>query len=123
MEILDLASDRSVSTLNKVVNYYNIPEVTNPYPFDLENPDTHSGKKSGSMSIGSYLVDALAEGVKQNFLGSDINMEFLVLSLRVYLIQLSRLASGYQRNLSRDKYLEREIPYQLPKNAGHLLFN
>ncbi|MBS7564942.1 hypothetical protein KHS38_11055 [Mucilaginibacter sp. Bleaf8] len=34
----------------------------------------------------SYLVGALSEGFKQNFLGSDINMEYLVLMLRIYML-------------------------------------
>src|SRR5579872_6715426 len=123
METLDLAPNAPVSTLNKVANYYTTSQLIDTYQSDLENPGTGFGKKSGPISIGAYLVDALAEGVKQNFLGSDINMEFLMLSIRVYLIQLSRFASGYQKNLAKAKYLEREISYQLPKNAGHLSFN
>ena len=42
-------------------------------------------------SAGSYLVDAAAEGVKQNFLGPNINMEFLTLSIKVYFLFLLSL--------------------------------
>jgi len=123
MEILDLAPNTPVSTLNKVANYYTTSELIDVYQSDFESRNTGFGKKSGSISIGSYLVDAFAEGVKQNFLGSDINMEFLVLSIRVSLIRLSRFASGYQKNLAKDKYSAREISYQFPKKPAHLLFN
>lgn len=30
----------------------------------------------------NYVIDALGEGLKQNFLGNDINMEFLTLTVR-----------------------------------------
>ena len=124
MEILDLAPNPLVSALNKDANNYNTTsESIDIYQSDVESRNAGFGKKSGLTSIGSYLVDALGEGMKQNFLGSDINMEFLVLSIRVYLVQLSRFASGYQKNSTRDKYSERGTSYQLSKNAGHLSFN
>lgn len=34
--------------------------------------------------VKNYIVDAINEGLKQNLLGSDINMEFLMLSVRSY---------------------------------------
>jgi hypothetical protein len=37
-----------------------------------------------TMSAGEYIINVLGEGFKQNFLGSDINMEFLTLSVRSY---------------------------------------
>ena len=42
-----------------------------------------SGTKRG-MSASEYIISALGEGFKQNFLGSDINMEFLSLTVRSY---------------------------------------
>lgn len=42
-----------------------------------------SGSKN-SMSASEYIISALGEGFKQNFLGSDINMEFLTLTVRSY---------------------------------------
>lgn len=36
-----------------------------------------------------YLADTVGEGLKQYFLGNDINMEYLVICLRVVLIRLS----------------------------------
>jgi hypothetical protein len=37
-----------------------------------------------TMSAGEYIINVLGEGFKQNFLGADINMEFLTLSVRSY---------------------------------------
>lgn len=46
----------------------------------------------------SYVIGALSEGFKQNFLGSDINMEYLVLVLRIYmLLQLALLKRALQQ--------------------------
>ncbi|MCO5935462.1 hypothetical protein NAF17_07905 [Mucilaginibacter sp. RB4R14] len=36
------------------------------------------------MSASEYIISALGEGFKQNFLGADINMEFLTLTVRNY---------------------------------------
>lgn len=36
------------------------------------------------MSAGEYIINVLEEGFKQNFLGADINMEFLTLTVRSY---------------------------------------
>ncbi len=46
-------------------------------------------------NIINYLVNAGLEGLKQNFLGPEIDMEFLVLTLRVYLIMVVRLALSH----------------------------
>ncbi|MGY4537361.1 hypothetical protein ACVW0P_001777 [Mucilaginibacter sp. UYNi724] len=37
-----------------------------------------------SMSASQYIISALEEGFKQNFLGADIDMEFLTLTVRSY---------------------------------------
>ncbi|MDR3696083.1 hypothetical protein [Mucilaginibacter sp.] len=42
-------------------------------------------------SISTYLFDASVEGLKQNLLGPNINMEFLVLTAHAWVI----LASGF----------------------------
>lgn len=34
--------------------------------------------------VKTYLMDAIKEGLKQNLLGAEIDMEFLVLSIRTY---------------------------------------
>src|SRR6478735_6613517 len=43
-----------------------------------------SGNAKKSMSASEYIIGALGEGFKQNFLGADINMEFLSLTVRSY---------------------------------------
>ncbi|RYU91427.1 hypothetical protein EWM62_05655 [Mucilaginibacter terrigena] len=37
-----------------------------------------------ALSAGEYIINVLGEGFKQNFLGTDINMEFLTLTVRSY---------------------------------------
>jgi len=41
-------------------------------------------KKAAGIFTTNYLMDAANELLKQNLLGTDINMEFLTLSIRVY---------------------------------------
>lgn len=44
-----------------------------------------SGKQQKhAISAGEYIINVLGEGFKQNFLGADINMEFLTLTVRSY---------------------------------------
>lgn len=38
------------------------------------------------INIGNYVIGAIGEGLKQNFLGADINIEFLTLMVRSYAI-------------------------------------
>jgi hypothetical protein len=42
-----------------------------------QNTDTHH-----KPSTTEYIINVLGEGLKQNFLGADINMEFLTLTIR-----------------------------------------
>lgn len=37
-----------------------------------------------TQQIKTYLMDAVKEGLKQNLLGAEIDMEFVVLSIRTY---------------------------------------
>lgn len=45
---------------------------------------TSGAQQKHTMSAGEYIINVLGEGFKQNFLGADINMEFLTLSVRSY---------------------------------------
>ena len=45
---------------------------------------TAGAQHKHAMSAGEYIINALGEGFKQNFLGADINMEFLTLTVRSY---------------------------------------
>lgn len=47
-------------------------------------PSTSQTDQKHHFTAGEYIVSALEEGFKQNFLGSDINMEFLTLTVRSY---------------------------------------
>ncbi|OKS87922.1 hypothetical protein RG47T_3385 [Mucilaginibacter polytrichastri] len=50
--------------------------------------DAASGKQ-----IKTYLMGAIKEGLKQNLLGAEIDMEFLVFSIRTYGQTLLHMAS------------------------------
>ncbi|MES2266859.1 MAG: hypothetical protein V4520_08870 [Bacteroidota bacterium] len=52
-------------------------------PKNSVSTSTSVGSKK-SMSASEYIISALGEGFKQNFLGADINMEFLTLTVRSY---------------------------------------
>ena len=55
-------------------------------PVHISNTSTTRTPGSGSSLLKNtttYVVGALGEGLKQNFLGADINMEFLTLTIRV----------------------------------------
>ena len=56
-------------------------------------------------SATAYVVDAIGEGLKQNLLGSEINMEFLTLSARVYFTLFIGLALSFPQYLAPGKYL------------------
>jgi hypothetical protein len=45
---------------------------------------TAGAQHKHTISAGEYIINVLGEGFKQNFLGADINMEFLTLSVRSY---------------------------------------
>ncbi|MEO6851348.1 MAG: hypothetical protein ABI203_06535 [Mucilaginibacter sp.] len=74
-------------------------------------------------SAASYLVDGLSEGIKQNFLGSDINMEFVMLSLRVYFIQLNKLVGSARENLKAGKHAVKEMTYSKTQDFIYPVFN
>lgn len=49
------------------------------------NSTSTAGKRNKhTISAGEYIINVLGEGFKQNFLGADINMEFLTLTVRSY---------------------------------------
>jgi hypothetical protein len=45
---------------------------------------TSTAGNKHAISAGEYIINVLGEGFKQNFLGADINMEFLALTVRSY---------------------------------------
>ncbi|QHS56640.1 hypothetical protein GWR56_14210 [Mucilaginibacter sp. 14171R-50] len=49
----------------------------------ISSSTAHANQKH-VMSAGEYIINVLGEGFKQNFLGADINMEFLTLTVRSY---------------------------------------
>lgn len=63
---------------NSVPFYQNGQEVTQP------RADEAGADKKHQLTTTEYLIGVLGEGLKQNFLGADINMEFLTLTVRSY---------------------------------------
>jgi hypothetical protein len=91
MKIVSLTQNTS-NLLRKLAAIHPIPDFKNPVKLKL---------------AGTYLVDALGEGLKQNFLGSDINMEFLTLTIRVYLIRFFKLTVSNPEYQVMDQYSEK----------------
>nr|WP_067060184.1 hypothetical protein [Mucilaginibacter sp. L294] len=53
-------------------------------PQNNTSTSTAGAQHKHTISAGEYIINVLGEGFKQNFLGADINMEFLTLSVRSY---------------------------------------
>jgi hypothetical protein len=53
-------------------------------PQNKVSSSTAQGNNKPAMTASQYIITALGEGFKQNFLGADINMEFLTLTVRSY---------------------------------------
>jgi len=53
-------------------------------PQNNTSTSTAGPQHKHTISAGEYIINVLGEGFKQNFLGADINMEFLTLSVRSY---------------------------------------
>jgi hypothetical protein len=114
MNVVDLAEDPHSIFEKEVANFSQL-ELENPVWFCLGNRESavepHAGKvtasKSALKSVTAYLFDAFSEGIKQNFLGSDIHMEFLMLSIYVYLNQIVIFVVSSPKQLATDKYSDK----------------
>ena len=53
-------------------------------PQSFENNAEQTTGTHHKPSTSEYIINVLGEGLKQNFLGSDINMEFLTLTVRSF---------------------------------------
>jgi hypothetical protein len=114
MKTVNLAQNISLN-LPTVAEHHSFPEQGNQVRLHPATQSFYMEPKAAEItrnkatvkSVTSYLFDALVEGVKQNFLGSDINMEFLVLSIRVYLIVLIGLTVSYSKHQAIDQYSEK----------------
>ena len=76
-------------------------------PQNQVSSSTAQGSHKPAKTAGEYIINALEEGFKQNFLGSDINMEFLTLTVRSYaastvkaLRKLAVKPAGKQSNIN-----------------------
>lgn len=83
MKSLDLHQNALTSFPAKLVALRHKLALRNPVQLHLPKVNLQLNAVSRN-AIKTYIVDALNEGLKQNLLGADINMEFLVLSIRSY---------------------------------------
>ena len=115
MKIFDLALNTSVGLLEKVSGPYIQRELRTPQLFNRgeqtfhieQEADKVSGFKSTVRSVTFYLFDALKAGLKQNFLGADVDMGFLTLTVSVYLIRFARLTVSYSKYFAANQYSEK----------------
>ncbi|HEY8781275.1 MAG TPA: hypothetical protein VIM16_06655 [Mucilaginibacter sp.] len=77
----------------------NLPEMAIAYRNHPKNPVKAAGSKLTLKSARAYLYDALAESLKQNLLGPAINLEFLILSARVYIILFASFDVNYPKSV------------------------
>jgi hypothetical protein len=109
METLDFAPETSVSTLKKITP-----------GFITAGSDIN---KMTANRVVNYFLDVLGEGIKQNFLGPNIDMEFLMLSFRVYAVQLTSVTVSYLKKIPVYKYPEGNTGHGFGKNTALPLFN
>jgi hypothetical protein len=115
MNVVDLAQDKPNSLFKMEVAYRPQLELKDPVWFNLVNRGFNIKPKAGNITryklpikpTAVYLADALNEGLKQNLFGNDINTEFLMLSIRVYLIQIIKFVVSSPKQLATDKYSEK----------------
>jgi hypothetical protein len=99
MKAIQLIQDTPYNLLKKAFANFGHFEIQNPLPFKSGKQIPGFQQKVLSAFGGrlkfkplfNYLLDASIEGLKQNFFGPNINMEFFTLTIRVYFILLIRL--------------------------------
>lgn len=97
MKALQLIQEMPYMSVKKISEHLSHFEIKKPLPFKIGKEifgfkQTALANRVTFKSAFSYLFNASIEGLKQNFLRPDIDMEFFVLSLRVYLILLIKAA-------------------------------
>ncbi len=111
MNVIYTALETSQGLLKKVAGKYINPEAKIAAKFHLENITFcvrqvlagMAGYISSIKSAGKYLVNALMLGLKQNLFGTDVDMEFLVLSARVYFVMFISLTLSFSKYLAADR--------------------
>jgi hypothetical protein len=78
MKTLSLPQPNISSLFKRNTDHTAVPQNTN------STSSTAGKRNKHTMSAGEYIINVLGEGFKQNFLGADINMEFLTLTVRSY---------------------------------------
>ncbi|MFD0793798.1 hypothetical protein ACFQZX_09220 [Mucilaginibacter litoreus] len=70
---------------------FTLPHINTNYSFKKGADTSHtlqvssaSDQDKHTLTPTEYVMGVLGEGLKQNFLGADINMEFLTLMVRSY---------------------------------------
>src|SRR5260221_14761439 len=100
MKALQLIQEIPYNSIKKISENFRHLELRNPLPFkfgkqifDFKQTIANAfGNQVTFKSAFTYLFHASIEGLKQNFLRPDIDMEFFILSLKVYSILLIKSA-------------------------------
>ncbi|HEY4325779.1 MAG TPA: hypothetical protein VGN20_17425 [Mucilaginibacter sp.] len=97
MKVVQLSFGTPHISLKRAINFDHFNEGLR-LPFQLFSlTQKISNAFSNQLTLKStftYLFNAAVEGLKQNLLGPNINMEFFMLTARVYFIASIRLAAG-----------------------------
>ena len=96
MKVIQLVQDIPYVLLKKVLASFGRFDLKNQLPFKFgnqvfnfqQNIFNTFGSQLTFKSAFTYLFNASIEGLKQNFLRPDIDMEFFILTIRVYSILL-----------------------------------
>ncbi|HEY2583339.1 MAG TPA: hypothetical protein VGI43_16120 [Mucilaginibacter sp.] len=98
MKVVQLGYGTPYISLKRAINFGHFNEGFRlPFEFgkDLRQKISNTfGDQLTLKSTFTYLFNAAVEGLKQNLLGPNINMEFFMLTARVYFIASIRLAMG-----------------------------
>lgn len=100
MKALQLIQEIPYISIKRISENFRHFELRNSLPFKFgkqifDFKQTIAGTFGNQVTFKSaftYLFNASVEGLKQNFLRPDIDMEFFILSLKVYSILLIKLA-------------------------------
>ena len=99
MNIIYITQEIFLSFIKKAETYSQLDGLKNllkalPWKMDLKTWVLNFKSSDYSLrlkSFGVYLFNASIEGIKQNLFGPDLNMEFVVLTMRAWAI----LAAGF----------------------------
>jgi hypothetical protein len=101
MKAIQLVHDTSYNSLKKVIANFGHSDSGRGLSFDGHKYLFDAKQKIESLlnrqltyrSVFDYLFNALAEGLKQNLFGPNVNMEFLTLTIQAWSVALIKQAT------------------------------